>query len=535
MENCTIKQLLVVVSIQLYSIAILAVTPQALPEIFGANNISNVSISSEGTNQKPINNVVLYVTDSTNFTQGGMYKVYPLANSTKLNNGLVVNPYSSEIQDTFLNLTLEQWQAGIYIVPYAVQPEGALIKSIEEFEKSPHATMRVAIFDINWKLLGDGQIGDSKSTANGQATAMNAVPGSMGVLIEGKDVKVNYQDGSRLGNILFLKLGQNIPTPLLSKDMFVVKKPQDTNISAMTLQKGTLNSMIFNLSFGSNNQGAVLLNSSNLKTLNAALGQGSITFNVKLNKNAQSGYNVIINGYQKGELIIEQERINLPLLNSSQQVANTNDFTDLSISYQTNSMQNPMSVDLKNALKFVAVQSGDSLLEATIIADNEKLTSLNFGTVFQSTTGLGGYFEAIASFNANDLAVINNGFMLGQSVVVFANLVGDNVLLQAVSDDKTTVNIKSVQALSNVKIVNAATQKAVDLLPKSRTLVAQNVGYQTNNMMKGIVVPDVAEYKFTSNRSAIIQGMAPSSGTGTGGYTPVPTRSVGGGGSALWA
>ena len=503
-----IKKVIFCITLSVVSIAD-AITHTAFPKIVGATNIANVYI--DGSNNDQISNLVLYVTENSNFTwDGSAYNIHPLMNTVEVQNGVPrIEVYSTKVQSALLNLTSKQWQSGIYVYPYITDEGGDMISSVKGFTTTPSkGTMRVAIFDSNWSLLADDQVGSSK-VANGSNGVIGYSPGTMGLYVQGPTIL--HQDAFYLGNVFRVVKANGVApgSPVITQSDLTLQKPDVVDVGAVMFQKGTISSLSLQLNFGS--AGIANLNidrsTSNMATLQKDLTDDPITFSIVLNPNAQSGYDAIVTAYQKGESIFEQKHVNLVQQHSSNQISSSALLSDLQLTYQTDSMQNPISTNLGKVLKFVATQSGDTFLEGVALAGKEKIESLTYGIVFEATTGLGGFYEALMQISTSDLALINAGLAKGQNVTASLNLVGTNIEVQVVSDDQKTVNIKKTQSLDNANIVNAATMKRASL-PEARVVKAKNVGYKTSNMNQGVIVPNVAEYKFVSNISAVMTPMS---------------------------
>ncbi len=255
-----------------------------------------------------------------------------------------------------------------------------------------------------------------------------------------------------------------------------------------------------------------------IATVNSKLTSGPLLFNVSVVQNNNRGYKALISVYQNGAMIFTKPVEDLALIDDSgNYIPDSAVVHSINFEYQLYGDSSSVYKDLGRGVQCAFIQAGTSLVSGTMFADKELFTSLEVGLNFQETGGYGTYL-ATAGFDTADLASINTGLSNGKEVTVSAGYDSSQktITITAQSPDKT-INKKLQQSLTSksTAVVNTLTQKS-DTLPSNVSLVSESIGYKTNNMDKGVLVPHVAKYVFKPNTAATIVG-GPAKNTGDNG------------------
>lgn len=517
----------------------IATVPTHFPGIVTENAIAHVYIEKN----TPVRNISLNVHISTNLT-GSANRVYSLMQGT--------NIQSVDIETVLSNASVNNlFDEGVFLVPYMTPVQATQEYVAKDLTNSSTLSyMNLAVYDSKWNLLGYDKISLGVEGTNGGSGALNFSPGSMSLSMSGASIL--HQDLALPTNVFHIQAVDQLPDPLQKVSaqavptMYQVAKAeegQSKDISVLLLSKKNLTKLFCNVVFRqkattrtsaevANDQtvtGVIELTSS-LPALNKLLDKGPLLLNVEtnLNKNNQEGYVVSISVYQNGQLasVVDSNGTSLltnPIVDVSLTDANGNlvpasaVMQSVNFTYMLYGQSSYSTKDLGSSTQCALIQSSESIISGSMLADGEIFSSLEAGFNFKETAGYNSYVATIG-LSSDQLKQVNAGVKAGKEITVTATLGSGNSATLSVASTDNSVNISQSQVLTdkNTKVVNVSTNQNTEL-PSEVVFTTASVGYQTNNMNHGILIPSAQSYIFKTNLAASIVGEVASS---TPGYTP---------------
>lgn len=543
----------------LYSVAIAAAPTQPITKfapIIGKNSIKNVYFK-KGSEQNLMNigfNVYVGITGTGNPNRsyylmlneaGTMYQVEHTSHPWYYFGGAhhwdttsqheQRSVVSTLIRRALLDLTSQDWQNGIYFYPYMVDSNGAFIKSYSpDLTNSTGAEVRLAIFDHEWNLILSGEQGEDQDTSS-YAPAddkistplagnpqyaypgnINFSPGSMSFMLlggvgEDKAVQILHQDPISWGNVIFVQAVDNVPEPILdasSQSTLYSLPASSVNVGALSIPRGQMKQFTVSLDFGTAGIAAlpIQVGSSNMNTLNTSLATGSIGFDISLVENSTNGYDATLTAYQGGKSIFSQ-----PFKGLQNQIKETLKGTavlsSVSLEYQTDGMGSSTTRSLGKVTQFVLVTTRDSASSGTMLADKETLTQLDAGFILSQ-----GYdqYSVIVPVSSANITLINNAIKNKQGEIAVTTKLSSGDTNYGVTVTATAGgNQLFTQSTPNIQFTNMSTKAKAALATSSDVqVIVENIGYQTTNMTKGMLVPNSSTYSFVPNTQSIVMDLS---------------------------
>ena len=529
----------------IYSIHLCADTgPTQFPPLIGQDMTCHYYLQKGQESQ--LLNIQLDAYGTTNATTSNHgWRSFFLMNSSQ-NVPLI----SRSIATALVNLQAEDWQNGIYLVPYMLDQKGSFVTDFKQFAEGGHGVyMYMGVYDHQFNLLAHDNISSLPNSSvqwqNGWPVTMNWLPGSYDLKFTG--VQPIAKEISWPGCIYFIQFVDQVPQPTVGvphqTSMYSLPGVGTVNIGAISLPKGKLSKLEFRPTFGVAGYGKLplsTLSSTSMTALSTALGSGSVSIDVNLEQNSSKGYNVTMMAYQNGVALFDAP---VALTQTGQSLLNENGtmipsssaMTTLEVKYQTDGMNTEGSASLGGISKFVIVSTEDTISSGKMLAAGETLTQLDTGFVFRM-----GYtqYTAIIPVPTQYITNINTELTKGVDVAFSMSLekgstnYGVNMSAQAGGKQLFSHSVK------DMPVVDSTTNKSATM-PISATLVGENIGYQTSNMTKGELVPNSTTYSFMSNKNASIMDLSGIQAPTTGGNNnpannnPAknpPAKNTGGGG-----
>ena len=282
-----------------------------LPPVIGQNMTCHYYLQKGQESQ--LLNLQLNAYTTTNSTVSG--QTYPYRYYYLMNSDQNVPLISRSIATALVNLQPEDWQNGIYLVPYMLDQKGSFITDFKQFAEGGHGVyMYVAVYDHQFNLLAHDNVSSLPNStiqwANGWPVSNNWLPGSYELEFTG--VKPIAQEIAWPGSIFFIQFVDQVPQPTVGvpsqTSMYSLPGVGTVNIGAISLPKGKLSKLEFRPTFGVAGYGKLplsTLSSTSMTAISSALGSGSVSIDVNLEQNSSKGYSVSMMAYQNGVALFD--------------------------------------------------------------------------------------------------------------------------------------------------------------------------------------------------------------------------------------